>query len=1182
MMPYPEFFWGLALLGLRASGAAAEVWREDFASVEEWQARPDWLGNPSTQPTVGTEGGVADFAVPEPDRGMKWVRPLPSIYTEEARYAVLRYRAVNYHPTRGDYLLWWNDGRPEGNRVLKAEDLHLDGDWHVQVIDLQEQPSGVLTQLAVQVQAEASGDAHLFLDFIAFTESLPEGVSPPPLQELPLQTVPLPLSPADWEPQFNWLGNPSDHPQLEATEEGLRFWVPEAGRGMKWSRAVPEAVNTAEFPFLTLRYRAQGLQAYADYFLYLADQTGGAGPTEARPWQPGDLQDDGAWHVKTVRLPPMTVRQLALQVQAREPRAWVEVASLRFSNRRPPLSLAETLTFQPGWPTDLTGFKPLDLTQHLNVGPESLLGPLGYEGTWFPQAEVTVEGIPFRVQPTGPALAATSLKETDRLTFPVGQPAGVLYLLLGARFIGPEEPSIGSGELTQVRHTERFVVQLDYADGRTDFIFPYRYGNGRHLIGEELAVYGVEPTRPEVIREVTLHDGMRQGRFFLAAATVGTQRRGDPEGDRTRVSWPLHPLPLPLQPGVTGGGTHLGLERNRLTQWANLATRTEWLTQAGPLFEVQIGEQTVSGEALAEGAVAGVRAELRAEPAADGVALTLTLTNVGSEPVKVRPTFPRLRGISPGGDPADLGYCYPQRGAVIGSASTDLRMPYSGLFPLQFMAVDHPQAGGVFLLTHDRDDTFRWFRLKKEETVTLSVEYPAQELAPGASWTLPEAVLGAHAGDWHVALQAYRDWLQTWYRPAAPRKEWFRQIFNFRQQFLHFALPRPSGLFDNETQTFHVQEVLEQDAAAFGGVDYLHLFDWGWSEEFGRCGDYDHWEQLGGVENFRRAVATAQERGIPVGLYIEGYLVDPPSNLGKAHGAEWQLLKEDGTPYTFFAPSYHLCPHVPAWQDYLAATYGRVARETGADGFYIDEFGFGAHYICYNPAHGHEIPAYPIRGELALTRKVRAALGPEKAIYTEETPTDFNSQFQDGSFTYAISQLPFEGPPINLTRFALPDFKTIEIITCDRPLGSDVQSVKRIFFNGEAIWLEGIAEDWFTPETRAFIARMHRVQKAHRAAFTSLSPRPLVPTLQPKVYANEFPTEGETVWTLYNGNWSTVRGEILAVPHREGVTYYDAWNDRPLRPRIAEGKAFLELEIGPRDVGCVVAGRGEWRMENGE
>jgi hypothetical protein len=489
------------------------------------------------------------------------------------------------------------------------------------------------------------------------------------------------------------------------------------------------------------------------------------------------------------------------------------------------------------------------------------------------------------------------------------------------------------------------------------------------------------------------------------------------------------------------------------------------------------------------------------------------------------------------------------------------------------MDVYHPAAGGVYLLTHDREDTFRWFRLKKDDTVTLAVEYPPQELAPGATWTLPETVLGAHAGDWHAAFDAYRAWLQTWYQPAAPRKDWFRQVFNFRQQFLHFALPQKSGIFDGDTKTFHFQEVLERDAAAFGGVDYLHVFDWGWSEEFGRCGDYDHWEPLGGVDNFRRAVATAQEMGIPVGLYIEGYLVDPPSNLGKTHGEEWQLLRADGTPYTNFAPSYHICSHVPAWQDTLAATYGRVAKETGANGFYIDEFGFGAHYVCYNPAHGHDIPAYPIRGELALTRQVRAALGPERAIYTEETPTDYNSQFQDGSFTYAISQLPPDGPPINLTRFALPDFKTFEIITCDRPLGSDVQSVKRIFFNGEGIWLEGLAEDWFTPETRAFIAHMHRVQKAHLAAFTSLSPRPLIPTLPEEVYANEFPAEGETVWTLYNANWHTVRGEILAVPHRPGATYHDAWRDQPLTPRLAGGQAFLALEIGPRDVGCVVVKR---------
>jgi len=520
----------------------------------------------------------------------------------------------------------------------------------------------------------------------------------------------------------------------------------------------------------------------------------------------------------------------------------------------------------------------------------------------------------------------------------------------------------------------------------------------------------------------------------------------------------------------------------------------------------------------------------------------------------------------------DQWYCFPRCGTVINNIPISLNAPYSGSFPMQFIDVYHPQLGGVYVMKHDLTDEYKWFSLKKDVAISLRIDYMEKRLKPKGSIVLPEAVIGVHAGDWHEALRAYQEWVQSWYKPAAPRKQWFRDIFNFRQQFVYFALPRKSGMFDDDTKEYHFREVIEKDIADFGGVDYLHIFDWAWSKEYGRCGDYNHWEQIGGVKAFRRAISEIQEMGIPVGLYIEGYLVDPQSNIGKAHGEEWQLLNKDGEPYNYFAPSYNICSAVRGWQEYLAETYARVCRETNANGFYVDEMGFAdPGHCCYSEHHGHSVPEPPLRGQRDLVRKIRQSLPPDVAVYTEECPTDVNSQYQDGAFTYAISSVSDDWSPthLNLYRFAFPDFKTFEIITCDRPLGSDYQSVKRIFFNGEGIWIEGIAEDWFTPETRAFIAKMHRVFKSHLEAFRTLNPMPLVPTLVGDVYANEFPAPNETVWTLYNARYATARGELLAVKHREGDKYVDIWNEQTLNPRISDGYAHLSLELGPKDVGCV-------------
>jgi hypothetical protein len=213
-----------------------------------------------------------------------------------------------------------------------------------------------------------------------------------------------------------------------------------------------------------------------------------------------------------------------------------------------------------------------------------------------------------------------------------------------------------------------------------------------------------------------------------------------------------------------------------------------------------------------------------------------------------------------------------------------------------------------------------------------------------------------------------------------------------------------------------------------------------------------------------------------------------------------------------------------------------------------------------------------------MTRKVRENLGPEAVIYTEESPTDVNSQYQDGSFTYNISSVTDDWSPshVNLYRFAFPSFKTIEIICCDQPLGTNVEAVKRCLFNGEAIWIEGIADRWFAPEVRAQIALNRRVMNENRDCFAGDHVRPLAPTLYSGIYANQFGQRkdviGKTCWTVYNTHYRTVNAAVMAVDHAEGAQYMNELTGQVLQPRIVEGQAYLTLEIAPRDVTVISRG----------
>jgi hypothetical protein len=315
-------------------------------------------------------------------------------------------------------------------------------------------------------------------------------------------------------------------------------------------------------------------------------------------------------------------------------------------------------------------------------------------------------------------------------------------------------------------------------------------------------------------------------------------------------------------------------------------------------------------------------------------------------------------------------------------------------------------------------------------------------------------------------------------------------------------------------------------------------------------------------------------------LYIEGYLLDKRGKLGQGPGKSWQMLGRDGNGCWWpDSTEMYVCSYVPAWRDVQSSTYAAKVKELDVDGMYLDEFGFAGSWVdCYAKDHGHAVPGYAVVGERDCTQMVRRAIDqarPGVALYSEETPVDVTTQFQDGSFTYAMSSsstTPTRAP-LNSVRFALPDFKTIEILYCDKPTGSWATGVRWVFFNGEAIWLEGPAAEWFEPETRATIRRCYAVLRKHRDAFTTLEPIPLVPTEMGGVFANAFPAAGKTVFTFYNARHRTVRGEVLRVGELSGTRrrWYDEWRQCTASVRHDGTATVVSLEIGPQDVGCVVA-----------
>jgi hypothetical protein len=565
--------------------------------------------------------------------------------------------------------------------------------------------------------------------------------------------------------------------------------------------------------------------------------------------------------------------------------------------------------------------------------------------------------------------------------------------------------------------------------------------------------------------------------------------------------------------------------------------------------------------------------------------LSLSVKNNSDEAIEVTVSFPIINGIHFSKERSnELYYLYPKEGWASTNEDSDEENYYGRWFPLQFIDIYDKDNGGFYVMTNDTTNYPKKYNFRKKEgKINVRVTYQSKSLKPGEVWNLPSTVLGMHTGDWHEGFYAYKDWVQTWYKPMTPRKQWFQDVYNFRQLFIHTIFGE-EGPWNPLTKKLDLLKAVEDSEKAFGGVDYVHIFDW-MREPEDRIYNYNPWGYLGGHEQLKDQIAALKKRGIRTGLYFQGYKLHRESDMGKKHGEDWEMLDPKGENYG--EKAYHYpCPSAPGWQDYFTDVAMKTTALLHTDGVYFDQYGFG--YLtqyngCYNAEHGHPDIEGPIKpnymgiGETQMWKKLHAKVGDSIVTYNEEMPTDVGTQYLDATYTYAVNKskfTPSKNPSsVNLSRFLFPGFKIIELLAVDRSFDKDVViQLKNVFFNGEGVFLQGPLNDsgWFSDEARYTIRKTHAILSGNKETFRSDNAMPLVETLNDSIHSNYFPSARKNIWTLFNIGKNDFMGSVLKVKHIKGAYYYDAWNFKSIKPTIKDGYAIINLNVKSNDAGCLI------------
>ncbi len=244
----------------------------------------------------------------------------------------------------------------------------------------------------------------------------------------------------------------------------------------------------------------------------------------------------------------------------------------------------------------------------------------------------------------------------------------------------------------------------------------------------------------------------------------------------------------------------------RMTSLINEYAATEMLRSPEDvlLFEVEVEGERYAGsrdfvcesvEPTENGFVAtlslaqpALAAELTATVDDEGLRLAMSLSNAGD-----------VAGLAVSDEPADDYYFYPWGGGIIAKLPALIRRGYGDYGAMyQVMDVFSPAKGvGMYVRADDSEGWHKTLALRKHvpgrgeqnadrltmkvrdefkpansltqdvEGVAVAYEYQRRTRESGGSFAPAPAVIAAHPGDWHVAMQTYADWAhEVWkFRP---------------------------------------------------------------------------------------------------------------------------------------------------------------------------------------------------------------------------------------------------------------------------------------------------------------------------------------------------------------------------------------------------------------------------------
>lgn len=790
--------------------------------------------------------------------------------------------------------------------------------------------------------------------------------------------------------------------------------------------------------------------------------------------------------------------------------------------------------------------------------------------------------------------------------------------IIGADYIEIMEP-------IRVEDVEFFTAEVVYADGRRDTHLPLNLVSGKHGVSGDISAYGI-PCDGSKVKELIIHNRMLDTDVSVVAVTVNeTDSRLYPDmcipkkaekkdyAKDTEKFISVNERILTIKSGalyarfdISEGVMLLEMKsgfapKMKVRKDGLLKLRNEdgsFVTDFKYISHI-IEDCKVIITYSYEGVIFKVGADIGGE---NTLKWELEVENLSDIEFKKGIIFPCVAGID-FGCASDNWYFVPKYQNLESNETFFMYEESAPSFPMQFLDVFSKDAyAGIALTTEERGLITRKYALEKTENgeIEFFVEYPIiyGEIGAKEKFCASPAVITCHGGTWQKAYEIYKNWLDLWYKPfKCQDKKWYRECFWLLAEITDFyetnEITKFPCWYDAESKKFKFRDILEEQRSITGVYpDILHMWSWTnqyidgeYRQKWGNFGGEDY-DKYGGVKAFRDALHDIKDNmGVNISLYMHPTLLSKTYPQAEKFYATSKVINRDGNNITIYGNSTRMCHAEEMWRENALSMYPRIYKELGVPLLYVDEFSLRVENRCFSADHGHRVPSSLLKTDNDFITRLKGSMPEEVVLYGEYAAVDINAGYIDCNISYYIldsivdmietARRAGDGEDrmsrvfMNVYRFAFPKIVQLILPMAMRKMSWHPQ--KFMFFNGEAVY----DAFWDTEESRGteFNTKAYKIKKAYADCFTSDNPETMIETESPAICVNKFPSKNRELYTIYNRAYSTYRGTALRLPHIDGSTYYDVWNERELSVNIVDGFAEIDMDIGAMEIGCIVVER---------